>query len=270
MAINGKSRKYKKKNNFQPNSEAQVKSDGIDLIMEKLKGLGFGEKADKSPDTSDMGIIIHELVKAVNILRQKVEDLESKSATSDEGLRNREANDEIDEIKQRQLKGSLLLSCSKADTSSPSLIKSDEELGSCPLIDHVTDIINKKYKVKVPKEDVQACHRLPSGSIIIKIWRRTNASPWQSLINSIRTGGDKKINCFLNFHLTKTRNNLLYEVRQLKKKNIITTFSSDENGSIYIQKKEDDKKMRITTHYGKKGEKCKTYTVSELKALVGL
>ena len=59
-----------------------------------------------------------------------MEDLESRSATSDEGIRNREANDEIDEIKQRQLKVSLLLSCSKSDSSSPSLIKSDEELGS--------------------------------------------------------------------------------------------------------------------------------------------
>ena len=48
-----------------------------------------------------------------------MEDLESRSATSDEGIRNREANDEIDEIKQRQLKGSLLLSCSKSDSSSP-------------------------------------------------------------------------------------------------------------------------------------------------------
>ena len=134
----------------------------------------------------------------------------------------------------------------------------------------MTDIINKKYKVKVPREDVQACHRLPSGSIIIKIWRRTNVSPWQNLINSIRTGGDKNINCYLNFHLTKTRSNLLYEVRQLKKKNIITTLSSDENGSIYIQKKEDNKKMRITSHVSQKGEKCKTYTVSELKELVGL
>ena len=123
------------------------------------------------------------------------------------------------------------------------------------MIDHVTDIINKKYKVKVPREDVQACHRLPSESIIIKIWRPTNGSPWQNLINSIRTVGDKNINCYLNFHLTKTRNNLLYEVRQLKKKNIITSFSGDENGSIYIQKKEDDKKMRITSHYGKKRRK---------------
>ena len=138
------------------------------------------------------------------------------------------------------------------------------------MIDHFSDIINKKYKVKVPRGDVQACHRLPSGSIIIKIWRRTNGSPWQNLINSIRTGGDKNINCYLNFHLTKTQNNFLHKVRQLKKKNIITTFSSDENGSIYIQKKEDDKKMRITSHYGKKGEKCKTYTVPELKELVSL
>ena len=52
--------------------------------MEKLKDLGFGEKADKSPDTSDIGIVINKLVKVVHILRQKVEDLKSRSATSDE------------------------------------------------------------------------------------------------------------------------------------------------------------------------------------------
>ena len=44
-----------------------------------------------------------------------------------------------------------------SDISSPSLIKSDEELGSCPLIHYVTDIINIKYKV--PREDVKACQR---------------------------------------------------------------------------------------------------------------
>ena len=78
--------------------------------MEKLKDLGFGEKADKSPDTSDIGIVINKLVKVVHILRQKVEDLKSRSATSDEVIRIREENAEY--IKQRQLKGSLLLSCS--------------------------------------------------------------------------------------------------------------------------------------------------------------
>ncbi len=107
--------------------------------MEKLKDLGFGEK-------TDIGIVINKLVKVVHILRQKVEDLESRSATSDEGIRIREEN--ADEIKQRQLKGSLLLSCSKSENSSPSLIKSDEELGSCSLINHVKDIINKVYLAK--------------------------------------------------------------------------------------------------------------------------
>ena len=70
--------------------------------MEKLKDLGFGEKADKSPDTSDIGIVINKLVKVVHILRQKVEDLKSRSATSDEVIRIREENAEY--IKQRQLK----------------------------------------------------------------------------------------------------------------------------------------------------------------------
>ena len=243
MASNRKSRKYKNNNNSQPNSEAKIKAGDIssDLIMEKLKGLGLGEKkADQSPDTSDIGIFINKLVTAVQILRHKVEDLESKSATSDEGMRisdegirisdegmrNREANDESDGMKQCQLKDSILLTCSQSDISSPSLIKSDEELGSCPLIYYVTDIINIKYKVL--REDVKACQHLPSESIIIKVWRRKNASPWQSLINSICTGGDKNINCYLNIHLTKTQNNLLYAVRQLKKKSIINTFGNDK------------------------------------------
>ena len=56
-----------------------------------------------------------------------------------------------------------------SDISSPSLIKSDEELGSCPLIHYVTDIINIKYKV--PREDVKACQRpIDVNSPKIKIW----------------------------------------------------------------------------------------------------
>ena len=45
--------------------------------MEKLKGLGFGGKAD-------IGIVINKLAKVVHILTQKMEDLESRSAASDE------------------------------------------------------------------------------------------------------------------------------------------------------------------------------------------
>ena len=134
--------------------------------MEKLKDLGFGEKAD-------IGIVINELVKVVHILRQKVEDLESRSATSDEGIRIREEN--ADEIKQRQLKGSLLLSCSKSDSSSPSLIKSNEELGSCSLINHVTDIINKKYKVKGTK---RRCASLSSSAQLKYYYNNIEVNKW--------------------------------------------------------------------------------------------
>ena len=70
---------------------------------------------------------------------------------------------------------------------------------------------------------MQACHCLSSGSIIIIILRWTNGSLCQSLINSMRTGGDKNINCYLNLHLTKSWNNLLYEVRRWRRRRTSST-----------------------------------------------
>ena len=92
--------------------------------------------------------------------------------------------------------------------------------------------------VELPEGDIQACHRLPNGSVLLKIWH----SAWNRLLDGIKTGGNKEFKLFLNFQMAARRSSLLYELRQLKKQGNLYKFGSDENGNIWIQAKESDQK----------------------------
>ena len=130
------------------------------------------------------------------------------------------------------------------------------------------ELVQQKYDVVLQEEDLQAVHRLPNGSVIMRIWKRTPNSAWYRLKASIRTGGKKTCNFYGNFQLTPRRNSLLYDVRQLKKQGKIHKFSTDENGSISVQISEETAKIRIAAIRSTKGETIKTLTKAELQGLV--
>ena len=79
--------------------------------------------------------------------------------------RIRTLEDKLD--KQRDLKGNLVIS-SKANKYNQSVIKSEQEL-CFPLVDHVRNLLEEKYGIDVPEDNIQACQRLPNGSIILRI-----------------------------------------------------------------------------------------------------
>ena len=54
------------------------------------------------------------------------------------------------------------------------------------------------------------------------------------------------MNFFANFHLTRSRNSLLYHVRQMKKASTINKFYTDENGQIYIRIQDKGTKYKIS------------------------
>ena len=155
---------------------------------------------------------------------------------------------------------------SKAIGDKVCLIKNDDQLtGGETLLGHVTSLVQSKLGVDLPEGDVSSCQRLLNGSVVLRVWNRKLGSAYEKMVEAIKSGKNNDINVFFNFQLTRRRNNMLYEVRQLKKTKKIAKYYSDENGNIKILKKLGDKKIKITSITSKDSPDSKTYTVQELK-----
>ena len=264
-----------------------ISDDCLQLLkrtIEEHKGTSRSEESDDEDafDPTDSGNIIAHLVDALCFLTKEIQRLkgstvnplvqsESEVASTptqshiEERLRLTE--DEVDEGRQRQLKGNLILSSSKKGQNS--LIKSAQELNGRPLLDHINELLITKYGVSVPYDDVQACHHLPNGSVVLRIWRRTEDSAWSKLVQAIRSKPISSINFYANFHMTGRRNEILYQLRQLRhqdKGGYQFKLFTDENGSIAVKFPDSDKKYKITYHRSR-GKQMKTYTRAEILSL---
>ena len=169
------------------------------------------------------------------------------------------------------MKGNLILTSPSIPASNKvCLIKTDDKLREDEesLSHHVLGLIQKKYAVTVPEEDVQALHRLPNGSVIVRFWNRRPGSAWCKIVDGIKSGKNKDLNFYANFHLTRKRNGILYEVRQLKKASKISKFYTDENGQISVKIGEDGTKIKVTYVAKNKDEAPKTLTKEEILELL--
>jgi len=258
----------------------------LQLLVSTLESENVGEV---KIDPSDIGSVMKYLLKAFLMAKSSLSSMEkqrtsrgekaegvanewikSKLEKLEERLRSQE--DECDEIKQRSLKGNLILSSPDIPVKRiKSLIKSDQVLAeeNKSVIDHTLDLIHTKYGVRVPQQDIQALHKLPNSTILIRVWNRREGSAWSKLINEIKTGGNRSVNVYLNFQLTQRRSNLVYQLRQFKKSSKIAKFFTDENGAISLKVKDKDAKMKIT-YYRKKDSTSpeKTFTSDELSRFV--
>ena len=111
---------------------------------------------------------------------------------------------------------------------------------------------------------MQALHRLPNGSVIVRFWNRRPGSTWCKIVDGIKSGKNKDLNFYANFHLTRKRNGILYEVRQLKKAGKISKFFTDKNGQISLKIGENGAKIKVTYDAKRKDEAPKTLTKEEI------
>ena len=185
------------------------------------------------------------------------------------GKQLRVQKDETDEIKQRGLKGNLILS-SPAGEDKMSLVKNMEQLSrdKTSLTDHVLNLIKLKYEVNLPKSDIQACHFLPKNNILLKIWNRAPGSAWEKLTEQIKQGGKKNINFYANFQMTTQRNNILYHLRSLRKEGKILKLYSNENGQLFFKKSEQSRKVKVTYTSIKKGDNPVSFSIQEINDLI--
>ena len=181
----------------------------------------------------------------------------------------RETKDELDEYKQKNLRGKFVITASKDKQTS---IKKQNEL-SAQLPDalqkHIIDLAMEKYGEVIPAEDIASCHFLPSGAIFLSMWNLKPGSAFQKLTTKIKSKHqNREVNTYFNFMLTKRRSELLFEVRKLKKVEKIARFYSDENGVISIKVKETDQNMRLSSFCKNKSSPVMTYQIPELQKLV--
>lgn len=232
-------------------ANSKSEPEALKSLLKNLNELGFGVGSGKKADQKNMSEIISHLMSIVILLSKEVSELKSEIKEANPTTPEvRHLEDELDESCQRSRKGNIILSCPKPEPGSIPLIKSDDKLKEekTTLTEHILDLIQKKYKVDIPESDIQALHRLPNNSVLLKLWNRKEKSAWANLKSAIRKGGDKQLQVFGNFQMTARRSGIIFELRQLKKSNKIFKFSSDENGTIWYQKTDKDKSTRITTY----------------------
>ena len=213
------------------NSSLSKISEAIDNLNTHLQSV------DKEVDP--------QLAKAFTLLTEAVKEI-SKHLNDEDKLK-RESDDEKDDMKQRGLRGKFVITSPKKGVDlvgDSAKYKNDNEV-----VKAVIDLAKEKYKVEIPEDEISTCYALKKGGIVLGLWRFGRGSAFQRLAGAIKSGRDvdKDMNVFFNFMLTKKRNNLLYNVRELKRKeeSKIKKFYTDENGTITVLTAEGEKE-RIT------------------------
>ena len=82
-------------------------------------------------------------------------------------VKTRRLKDQSDDMQQKSLLGSFILT-SKANDALESLIIPEKELKE-PLVDHIKTLALTKLNVTLPVEDIHRCHYLQDGSIKLVI-----------------------------------------------------------------------------------------------------
>ena len=117
-------------------------------------------------------------------------------------------------------------------------------------------LIYIKTGVLVPLQDISACHPLSkksgSTSYIIRISNRKPGSAWDILAAGLLTGKNKATqtnftdsNVYINFQLTKKRNELSKAIRDAKKARKVAKYGCDQNGRFTIKAKSDSKWQEV-------------------------
>lgn len=227
-----------------------------------------GLKADKEKlNAGELTVVLRIMKNAVlgltDVVKKHSEDKDKVEK------KTRETEDELDEYKQKNLKGKFVITSSK---DKPTSMKKQSELSSeepNALQKHIIALANEKYKVEIPHEDIASCHYLPSGGIFLSLWNLKPGSAFQKLTKEIKSKDqNRNVNIYFNFMLTKRRSALLFEVRKLKRTEKIARFYSDESGIISIKMKTTDENLKLSSFCQTRNSPVLTYTIPELLKLV--
>ena len=195
---------------------------------------------------NNLGDVIKNFADRLDLVEKKTDKAPSDSEKTISDLQS-----ELDEVRQRGMKGNLIVTSKERNGRDGQKIASLAKKNNPSETDvsMVLRLIEVKTGVAVPVEDVQACHvlgRRDSGSYIVRFQNRRPGSAWDNITTQMMTGRDMSVsNVFLNFQLTKVRTDLSFKVRTAKRNHKIFSYSIDQNGKISIKKQKDGEKFII-------------------------
>ena len=180
-------------------------------------------------------------------------------------VRTRQSEDQIDDMQQRSLIGSFIVT-SKANDTLESLITPEKDLKE-PLVNHVQTLALTKLNVSLPLEDIKSCRYLQDGSIMLSLSNLRPDSAFQKMVTEIKqpSADRRKMNMYFNFMLTRRRNSLLFEVRKLKRDGAVFKYWTDFDGTITLKKDEGGLKTKLTSITNRKDYNVRTYSTREVK-----
>ena len=196
---------------------------------------------------------------------QKSVDLKADQVELDNLKKKCEALElECDEVRQRGMKGNLILSSPNLrDKRSLLAVKQvTDSVSGCLRNETITEMCGRlillKTGVTVPQSDLVACHVLKKqgneSSYIIRFGNRRPGSAWDTIAAGMLTGKNKETkanftdaNVFLNFQLTKKRGDLSREVRKAKSSKSIMKYGTDQNGRITVRVKSNSPWVAVTS-----------------------
>ena len=215
---------------------------------------------------SSLLTLVSELFNSIKNISTKNEEGSALASTVNDKVRGLE--DKVDVNKQRSMKGNFIVS-SMAREGKVCLIKTEKQLKdeNVSLEHHIIELVKDKYEVDLPVDDIEACHRLPNGSVVLRLWNKRAGSAYADMVKAIKLGKNLEMNVYFNFQLTRRRSNLMYEIRKLKREQKIFKYYVNENGDMFIVINEGDTKKRIT--FGEtERQNFRTLTKEELLHLV--
>ena len=208
-----------------------------------------------------------ELVKENRFFKKKFVEIESKCDENEQRGRKGmviSTAPGFKYVERRKVERPSLFEGMKCVDSEGEVTEEDEEHD----LKEVLSLIEKKYGIVVPINEVYGCHWLPSGMYAIKFaYRNPTNSAWAKLMKAIKTGGDANLPFYCNVNLTRNRQQLFNAVRSLKYNKRIQQYKVDVNGAISM--KFSDKWMRVTQYYAKNGDFIPTRLPNELDQLIG-
>ena len=255
-------------------AEAQISlEDIVENIKKVASELLPSTTKDKDGPKTRKGKEAAELdpLTVLGALRKCIEDLahfvqkDQNNKTKQENT-IREHEDEIDHLKQKNLKGNIIIT-SKTQYGD-CFVKTEGQLKNenKSLATHVVELVKLKYNQEITVEDIASCFHLKKGGILVKFWKKGKGSQFHTLSSKIKSSQGANINLYMNFMLTPKRGELLFQIRTLKREGKISKFYSDEEGNISIKLKRGDNITRVTDIFNEGTKKLKTWTIGELAA----
>ena len=207
--------------------------------------------------------LLNQFADQITQVRVKTEDLDRQLAdvmaakeASEEAMRTKTEllEKQLDEARQRGLKGNIIVSSPNLPAKNPGqsdrqsirkLLRQGDTAGVESDLDYSLRLIAMKTGVRAPKEDIGACHVLPSKpnqepSYIITFVNRKEDSAWDAITSCMMAGGcqnkrfsmNPEVNVFLNFQVTKARAELAKIVRKARFEGKFDREGINTNGQV--------------------------------------